>query len=115
MSGPCERPECGGVVRTDSWGTPVLCPHQDTSATTRQKPRASVIELIATDHQRSEDGAGSIVLPREVRINGVSVYTAKGCPIRISEITSDNLVTVNLTLIVGRLTVAADSDLPETP
>src|SRR5689334_22694076 len=26
MSGPCPRPECGGEVHTDGWGTPVRCP-----------------------------------------------------------------------------------------
>jgi hypothetical protein len=27
MSGPCPRPECGGEVHTDGWGTPIRCPH----------------------------------------------------------------------------------------
>jgi hypothetical protein len=26
MSGPCPRPECGGEVHTDGWGTPIQCP-----------------------------------------------------------------------------------------
>ncbi|MFD7999956.1 hypothetical protein [Streptomyces mirabilis] len=26
MSGPCPRPECGGQVHTDGWGTPIRCP-----------------------------------------------------------------------------------------
>ena len=26
MSGPCQRPECGGEVHTDGWGTPIQCP-----------------------------------------------------------------------------------------
>src|SRR5689334_16662879 len=26
MSGPCTRPECGGEVHTDGWGTPIRCP-----------------------------------------------------------------------------------------
>jgi hypothetical protein len=25
---PCARPECGGEVHTDPWGTPVQCPHR---------------------------------------------------------------------------------------
>jgi len=40
------------------------------------KPRASVIEIIAKDCTPTEDGAGSIIVPREVRINGVPVFTA---------------------------------------
>jgi hypothetical protein len=27
MSSPCPRPECGGEVHTDGWGTPIRCPH----------------------------------------------------------------------------------------
>lgn len=27
--GPCARPECGGVVHTDPWGTSVQCPHAE--------------------------------------------------------------------------------------
>ncbi|MFE9124997.1 hypothetical protein ACFYOF_06175 [Streptomyces sp. NPDC007148] len=26
MTGPCPRPECGGEVHTDGWGTPIQCP-----------------------------------------------------------------------------------------
>ncbi|MFE8961728.1 hypothetical protein [Streptomyces iakyrus] len=26
MSAPCTRPECGGEVHTDGWGTPIQCP-----------------------------------------------------------------------------------------
>lgn len=26
MSGPCQRPECGGEVHTDGWGNPIRCP-----------------------------------------------------------------------------------------
>lgn len=26
MSSPCARPECGGEVHTDGWGTPIRCP-----------------------------------------------------------------------------------------
>jgi len=28
MSGPCQRPECGGEVHTDGWGAPIRCPHE---------------------------------------------------------------------------------------
>ena len=26
MSRPCARPECGGAIHTDGWGTPIQCP-----------------------------------------------------------------------------------------
>jgi DNA-directed RNA polymerase subunit RPC12/RpoP len=28
MTAPCPRPECGGEVHTDGWGTPIRCPHK---------------------------------------------------------------------------------------
>jgi hypothetical protein len=79
------------------------------------KPRASVIELVATGHQPAEEGAGSIVVPNEVRINGVSVYTPKGTVVKINDFgLGDSLVTVNLTLVVQRLVIAAEGDLDES-
>ncbi|MDX2697109.1 hypothetical protein [Streptomyces ipomoeae] len=30
---PCTRPECGGELHTDPWGTPVQCPHTEPAAT----------------------------------------------------------------------------------
>jgi hypothetical protein len=78
------------------------------------KPRASVVELIAPDCTPAEDGAGSIVVPREVRINGVSVYTPKGTVVKIDDFAlGESLVTVNLTLVVRRLVIGADSDPTE--
>jgi len=75
------------------------------------KPRASVVEIIASDSQPTEDGAGSLVVPREVRINGVSVYTPKGTVVKINEFAlGESLVTVNLTLVVRRLIIGADDD-----
>ncbi|MER5750600.1 hypothetical protein [Streptomyces sp. NPDC002088] len=113
MSAPCARPECGGDTHTDGWGNPTRCPH-DTPE--RPKPRASVIELIAPDYQPTDDGAGSIIVPREVRINGVPVYTPKDAPVQIGDIQlGDELVTVTLTLIARRVVIAADGDLGEQP
>lgn len=95
-------------------------PESDTPAdplkAEQPKPRASVIEIVGTGHQYTEDGGGSILLPQEVWINGVSVYTAKGSPVRISDIhVGEELVTVNLTLVARRIVIAADSDLREQP
>jgi hypothetical protein len=77
------------------------------------KPRASVIEIIATGKAPAEDGAGSIIVPREVRINGVSVFTAdRENRIKVSDITlGANMVEVTLTLVARRLVIAAESDL----
>ncbi len=78
------------------------------------KPRASVVEIIASGSQPTEDGAGSLVVPREVRINGVSVYTPRGTVVKIDGFAlGESLVTVNLTLVVRRLVIGADGDLTE--
>lgn len=81
-----------------------------------ERPRASVIEIIARDYKPTEDGPGSMIVPREVRINGVSVYTANRDDggVKIGGIRlGDNLVTVTLTLIARKLVIAADGDLDE--
>jgi hypothetical protein len=77
------------------------------------KPRASVIEIIATGKAPAEDGAGSIIVPREVRINGVSVFTAdRENRIKVSDITlGANMVEVTLTLVARRLVIAAEKRL----
>ncbi|GGW98572.1 hypothetical protein [Streptomyces chartreusis] len=82
---------------------------------TSERPRASVIEIIAKGQQPTEDGAGSIIVPREVRINGVSVYTAdRDNRIKVNDISlGDDMVTVTLTLVARKLVIAADGDLNE--
>jgi len=91
-----------------------VCPHAGPAPEQPMKPRASVIELIAPGYKPTEDGGGSIIVPRHLRINGVSVLTAG--PIVISEVQlGENLVTVNISLVVRRLVIAADSDLGEAP
>jgi len=82
---------------------------------TQERPRASVIEIIAKGHQPTEDGPGSIIIPREVRINGTPVYTAdRDNRIKVSDIQlGDDMVTVTLTLVARKVVIAADGDLDE--
>ncbi|MYS15154.1 hypothetical protein [Streptomyces sp. SID4982] len=60
MSGPCERPECGGVVHTDPWGTPVLCPHESavpcTASFTDDLTDGTVHCVLPAGHQDPEHG-----------------------------------------------------------
>ncbi|MDH6448157.1 hypothetical protein M2155_000565 [Streptomyces sp. SAI-119] len=80
---------------------------------TPKHPRASVVEIIASGRKPTEDGGGSLIVPNEVRINGVSVFTT-GSGVKINEFTlGDETVSVNLTLVVRKLVIAADSDLDE--
>lgn len=79
----------------------------------RERPRASVIEIVASGHKPTEDGGGSLVVPNEVRINGVSVFTT-GNGVKVNEFTlGDDTISVSLTLVVRKLTIAAASDLDE--
>lgn len=108
------------VLHTDGEGNTIPCPgypHPADQPTTAQpKPRASVVEIIATGAQPTEDGAGSIILPREVRINGVSVFTPRGTVVKIDDFQlGESLVTVHLSLVVRRLVIAADGDLNDEP
>lgn len=81
------------------------------SSAVKEKPRASVIEIVAPDYQPTEDGAGSIVVPRELRINGQPVYTPRGSRIQINDFDlGDELVTVTLTLVARRIVIGADGD-----
>ena len=95
-----------------------VCPHataeeQLMPEPDRDRPRASVIEIIATGRAPAEDGARSIIVPREVRINGVSVFTAdRDNRIKVSDISlGDNMVEVTLTLVARRLVIAHEDEL----
>lgn len=111
MSDNSTRTACA-ALHTDGQGNTVPCPGYPHA---RTKPRASVIEIIAKDFTPDEDGPGSVIIPREVRINGVSVYTAdRNNGIKVSDIRlGDDMVTVSLTLVARRLVIAADGDLGE--
>ncbi|WP_020135027.1 hypothetical protein [Streptomyces sp. 351MFTsu5.1] len=87
-----------------------------TEQPTPDKPRASIIEIIATGYKPTNDGPGSMIIPRELRINGVSVYSANrdNGGIKVSDIRlGDDMVTVNVTLVARKLVIAADGDLDE--
>ena len=106
----CPRCDCAdGHTQCDHCK---VCPHAGgNEEQLRRKPRASVVEIIASGYQPTEDGAGSIVVPREVRINGVSVYTPRGTVVKIDDFQlGESLVTVKLSLVVRRLVIAADGD-----
>jgi hypothetical protein len=100
------------VLHRDAQGNVIPCPDQQPVPHTQEqpmKPHASVVELIAPGTRPEEDGGGSIVVPREVHINGVSVLTAGD--IRVNPVRpNSDLVTVNVTLVVRRLVIAADGD-----
>ncbi|MGY6019614.1 hypothetical protein [Streptomyces spinosirectus] len=103
------------VLHTDAEGNTIPCPgYPHAEGIPKAAPRASVIELIAPDYQPTEEGMGSIIVPRQLRINGTSVYVAKDTPVTVSPVRlGDNLITVNVTLIARSVVIAADGDLGE--
>jgi len=81
-------------------------------------PSAAVVEIIERGNPGTTDGPGSVFIPNDVRINGVSVYTTGGVKIHEISLVERNeqrqleMATVTLTLPVRRVTVAAEGDLP---
>ena len=55
---------------------------------------------------------GSVVVPSDVRINGVSVLTTGGVKIHKMTIQpAQDMATVTITLVARRVTIAAEGDL----
>lgn len=77
------------------------------------QPLAADIEIVAAGHTTEDTTAGSLILPNRLRINGQSVVTEG--PVTIPTIALDSanceLVTANVTLVVRRLTIAAEGDI----
>ena len=61
MSGPCARPECGGEVHTDPWGTPVRCP-LEAAGPLRLTVDELVPVLAALERRSRQQQAGHSVL-----------------------------------------------------
>jgi hypothetical protein len=76
-------------------------------------PSAAVIEILEPNHATEDTMGGSLIIPREVRINGVSLLTPQG-GIKVHEMSIDapkEAVQVTVTLFARRVTIAAEGDL----
>jgi hypothetical protein len=78
----------------------------------QKPPAAAIVEILETgDREIDETGPGTLILPRDVRINGVSVYTSGGVRVHEMEISPPKeMPVVTLTLPVRLLIVGAESD-----
>jgi hypothetical protein len=75
-------------------------------------PTASVVEIVEKGDRKTDDGVGGIILPTDVRINGVSVFTTGGVKVHEIDLARrTEMATVTLTLPARRITVAAEGDL----
>ncbi|MCW2904462.1 MAG: hypothetical protein JWO67_6727 [Streptosporangiaceae bacterium] len=74
-------------------------------------PTASVVEIVETGDRQTDDGVGGVIMPSDVRVNGVSVFTTGGVKVHEIDLADRTMATVTLTLPVRRITVAAEGDL----
>lgn len=77
-------------------------------------PRAVTLEIVERDHKTTDSLARGIIIPNEIRINGMSVLTPADVPVRVHEMSfgaDREAAVVTLTLFVRKLTVAAEGDL----
>lgn len=81
--------------------------------TTKQQPTAAVIEIVEKGRATDDTMGGSVIIPNEVRINGVPLLLPADRPIKVHEmeIHPKDAVYVTLTLIARRVTIAADGDI----
>lgn len=77
--------------------------------------KAALIEIVEKEHSTS-DGPG-VIIPNEVRINGIPILIPAGQHIKVHSVTlnederNDDAVCVTLTLFARRVTIAAEGDL----
>lgn len=76
------------------------------------RARAAVIEIVERGAAVDQNNPHRVLIPNEVRVNGIPLLVAEN-GIKIHEMTvpADDLVTVTLTLLVRRVTIAAEEDL----
>lgn len=76
--------------------------------------RGALIEIVERRKKPAEDSLGaSVVVPNEVRINGQQIAMPQGAPITIGEVSSDDVVTVTLTVFARRIFVGHE-DIDES-
>jgi hypothetical protein len=75
-------------------------------------PMAVTMEIVERGRETDDTLAGSLIMPTDVRINGVSVATTGG--VRVHEMTvqpAKEMATVTVTLPVRLLVIGAEGDL----
>lgn len=74
-----------------------------------------MVEIVERGRKSDDTIGGSVIVPNEVRINGVSVLTTGGVKVHDIEVLTGGgrtMATVTITLAVRMLIVAAEGDLP---
>lgn len=81
-------------------------------------PRAVTMEIVERNHKTTDSLAGSVIIPNEVRINGMPIIGPADVPVRVHDMSfgaDREAAVVTITMFVRKLTVAAEGDLRETP
>ena len=78
----------------------------------QKPPAAAIVEILETgDREIDETGTSTLIIPRDVRINGASVYTSGGVRVHEMQLSPPKeMPAVTLTLPVRLLIVGAESD-----
>ena len=77
-------------------------------------PAAALIEIVERNRSTDDTPGGSVIVPNEVRINGIPLLVPDGESVKVHEIKANgqDIVCVTLTLFARRVTIAAEGDLP---
>lgn len=81
-----------------------------------EEAAAALIEIVEKNATTDDTPGGSVIIPNEVRINGIPLLIPDGHEIRVHDMTfndgrGDDTVYVTLTLFARRVTIAAEGDL----
>lgn len=82
----------------------------------KKQPTAAYIEIVEKNTSTDDSPGGSVIVPNEVRINGIPLLVPAGEEIKVHEMTFNdgrdpNVACVTLTLFARRVTIAAEGDL----
>jgi hypothetical protein len=77
----------------------------------RPEAMAPVVEIIEPGHTSSDSMGGSMIMPREVRINGQRLLTQGGVIVHEMRTDPKDCARITVTLPVRMLIVAAEGDL----
>jgi hypothetical protein len=76
------------------------------------KSTAAVIEIVEKAKTTDDTLAGSVIIPNEVRINGIPLLvTEDGIQVHEMDFPPGDCAKVTLTLIARRVVIAAEGDL----
>lgn len=80
------------------------------------EPRAAYIEIVEKNRTTDATPGGSVIVPNEVRINGIPLLMPYGEKITVHEISynqasGEEVAQVTLTLFARRVVIAAEGDL----